>query len=189
MRVYTDDNVRPEPWMTPEEWRPVVGFEEAYMVSNRGRVRSLARTVQRAKKGPFPVPARILKPWPDPAGYPLVNLSVNGHRRCYPVHFLVCEAWHGPRPPGMLARHLDDVRDHLWPENLAWGTPLQNSQDALRNGRNVLLNRTHCRRDHPYNEENTYVDRNGHRHCRPCAALYFRERRARIKEERSRRLT
>ncbi|WP_396654998.1 NUMOD4 domain-containing protein [Microbacterium paraoxydans] len=173
--------------MEAEEWRPVVGFESAYMVSSRGRVKSLTRTVHRIGRGPFPVLGRILKPWPSPHGYPLVNLSFNGRRRCYPVHVLVCEAWHGPRPPGMLARHLDDVPDHIWPENIAWGTPLDNAQDAIRNGRNVLLKRVECKRGHPYDDRNTYFDRRGHRRCRACAAQYFRERRARIKEERKER--
>ena len=30
-----------------EQWRPVVGYEDAYEVSDRLRVRSIARTVQR----------------------------------------------------------------------------------------------------------------------------------------------
>jgi hypothetical protein len=32
----------------PEEWRPVVGWEGFYEVSDRGRVRSVARTVMRS---------------------------------------------------------------------------------------------------------------------------------------------
>ena len=33
--------------MAEEQWRPVVGYEDAYEVSDRLRVRSIAHTVQR----------------------------------------------------------------------------------------------------------------------------------------------
>jgi hypothetical protein len=32
-----------------EQWRPIIGYEDAYEVSDRGRVRSIARTVQRGR--------------------------------------------------------------------------------------------------------------------------------------------
>lgn len=186
VRVFTETNITPERWMPEEEWRPVLGFEGAYEVSSIGRVRSLDRIVERDYHGAFRIRGRMLKSWLSPEGYPRVNLSVNGNRRCYQVHVLVCEAWHGPRPEGMFARHLDDVPAHISPDNLAWGTPLQNARDAIRNGKNALLKRTHCIRNHPYDDSNTYVDRQGHRRCRACAAQYFRDRRARIREERLR---
>ena len=30
------------------------------------------------------------------------------------------------------------------------------------------LDKTHCPKGHPYNDENTYVSSNGARHCRAC---------------------
>jgi len=49
---------------------------------------------------------------------------------------LVCEAFHGARPDGMQVCHTDGTRTHDWPSNLYWGTPIQNSQDRIRHGRN-----------------------------------------------------
>jgi hypothetical protein len=46
----------------------------------------------------------------------------------------VCKAFHGPRPPGMVVRHLDGSKTNDVPENLAWGTPRQNSMDKIEHG-------------------------------------------------------
>ena len=34
-----------------------------------------------------------------------------------------------------------------------------------------------CKRGHPFTEENTYVDKRGHRHCRACKRQYGRAQR------------
>jgi len=53
--------------------------------------------------------------------------------RCYSdvgVHVLVCEAFHGPRPPGALVRHYPDPDPaNNRPDNLAWGTDAENAAD------------------------------------------------------------
>jgi hypothetical protein len=40
---------------------------------------------------------------------------------------------------------------------------------------------THCPKGHPYDEENTYVDKRGKRNCRECVRQAGRARRARLK--------
>jgi hypothetical protein len=79
---------------------------------------------------------RILKTPPDGTGYPQVNLYVLGKRTHTTVHVLVLTAFAGPCPPGLEARHLNDVKtDNRWPENLCWGTrPENQGQDRLANG-------------------------------------------------------
>ena len=54
----TDEDSR----MAEEQWRPVVGYEDAYEVSDRLRVRSIARTVQRTDGHEQSVRERILTP-------------------------------------------------------------------------------------------------------------------------------
>lgn len=49
------------------------------------------------------------------------------------------------------------MNNHL--DNLRWGTPKNNSEDALRNGVNGQAKKTHCPRDHEYTPENTYIQR------------------------------
>ena len=65
------------------------------------------------------------------------------HRRMK-IHRLVCAAFHGPAPLGKpLARHLDDNQMNNIPENLAWGTNADNSDDMKRNGGSL------CGQDNP----------------------------------------
>lgn len=42
---------------------------------------------------------------------------------------------------------------------------MTNVENASANG---MSTRTHCPRDHPYNDENTYIDPGGGRRCRQC---------------------
>jgi hypothetical protein len=47
-----------------EQWQPIPAFEREYEVSDRGRVRSLARVVTRRDGKRLPVRTRILGPQP-----------------------------------------------------------------------------------------------------------------------------
>lgn len=50
------------------------------------------------------------------------------------VHVLTCEAWHGLRPPGMVASHLDGNPDNNHQSNLAWETQSQNHARRYEHG-------------------------------------------------------
>ncbi len=50
------------------------------------------------------------------------------------IHLLVLEAFKGPRPEGMQARHLNGVRTDNRPENLEWGTCKENHADKRIHG-------------------------------------------------------
>jgi hypothetical protein len=58
---------------------------------------------------PRPV-ARLLK---ADTSHRYLRVSIGGEKRY--VHQLVAEAWHGERPAGQVARHLDDVPEHARP--------------------------------------------------------------------------
>lgn len=51
------------------------------------------------------------------------------------MHRLVLEAFVGPRPRRMVARHLDGDQSNNAVGNLAWGTPSENATDRLDHGR------------------------------------------------------
>jgi NUMOD4 motif/HNH endonuclease len=119
-----------------ETWRPVVGYEGYYEVSDLGRVKSLARVVTMKNGCNRPVKERILKP--DKSGhYPRVYLEGRGRE----IHRLVAEAFLGPCPSGQECRHhLDGIpsdprlRNDKGEIRLEWGTHHQNMQDAIRHG-------------------------------------------------------
>jgi hypothetical protein len=79
-----------------EEWRAIPGFEGLYEVSDRGRVRSLPRVVQRRNGRPCTVRARILVPT---RGRLQVTLSSRGRRISRCANRLVAEAF-PEQPPG-----------------------------------------------------------------------------------------
>jgi hypothetical protein len=113
-----------------ERWLPVAGYD-GYEVSDRGRVRSWRPLRNFAKP---PTEPRLLKRARDKDGYWKVVLYRNKVSKDFRVATLVAEAWHGARPLGNVVRHLDGSKDNDTVENLAWGTPAQNSADSRVHG-------------------------------------------------------
>ena len=152
-----------------EIWRPVVGHEGTYEVSDLGRVRSLPRTTVRSNGAPFTVRGRVLSPSTSNAGgYPLVNL---GGRPRY-VHQIVAEAFIGPRPEGLEICHRDGDPTNNRPSNLRYDTSKANTADLIAHGRsrNQNTGKTHCKRGHEFSPENTRLTGRG-RECRACSKL------------------
>ena len=142
-----------------EVWLPILGYEGRYEVSSLGRVRSLPRS--RTKGGFLALP-------PDSHGRPHVTLHKDGGQKVAQVHRLVANAFHGPLPPGMETRHLDGNPTNNVATNLVYGTRSENQRDSVQIGTHNETRKTHCPAGHPYDDENTYVDPIGNRHCRAC---------------------
>jgi hypothetical protein len=169
-----------------EQWHAMPAYEGLYEVSDYGRVQSLTRRVYSPNGGGpnrqgcwITVRGRMLKPWTNADGYKVVELCRDGCRSTRLIHTLVLEAFVGPKPIGMITRHLDgDPSDNrLW--MLAYGTPSENNLDKTRHGTDHNAAKTQCRHGHDYTEENTYTF-NGMRSCRTCRrddCRRFRERR------------
>jgi hypothetical protein len=162
---------------TQEQWRPVVGYEGLYEVSDLGRVRSLARRVPHGRLGHITVTERILKPVAVMrGGYASVMLSQGGAERHYKVHHLVLCAFVGPMPEGDAhTRHLNDLPTDNRLVNLKWGTRAENMRDAVRNGGHYNASKTRCIHGHEYTPENTVRQPTG-RKCRECKNAYERRR-------------
>ena len=114
-----------------ERWLPAAGYEGFYEVSDYGRVCSVRHMTAAGWRG-----GKLLSPFPDRDGYLRVNLSCNGrYHSLIPVHGMVLRTFAGPPKPGQQARHGRGGRqNNRWPENLCWGTPLENSDDKYRDG-------------------------------------------------------
>lgn len=103
------------------KWIP--GFEDLYAVTLKGEVISF--------HGEQPI---SLVPTEIQGGYLKVALHHNGQRTDHLIHRLVLETFMSECPPGCEARHLDGNPKNNLLNNLAWGTPLQNSADKRSHG-------------------------------------------------------
>lgn len=121
-----------------EEWRPVVGYESLFMVSNLGRVRSFSKIGTRS------IVRNGIKYWTCTRCWVgrIKKLTItDGYHRASlmgvrkSVHILVLEAFVGPRPEGLYGLHEDDDRSNNKLSNLRWGTQKENMADAARNGK------------------------------------------------------
>ena len=124
--------------ITPEEWRPVVGWEGVYEVSDRGRVRSLDRIssfMRLGRRRRCPHRGVLLKPSTS-SGYCQVTLLESSPKRLVyrKVHQLVLEAFVGPRPAGQEGCHEDNIKTNNHLENLRWDTKAGNMADKHRHG-------------------------------------------------------
>ena len=167
---------------TPEQWRPVVGWEGLYEVSNHGNVRSLDRVVPHYRAGTRLHRGKVLSPAKITTGHLRVLLSKDGKPRGLLVHRLVLEAFVGSPQDGQVACHWNDIPDDNRLENLRWDSLSENQRDRIRNGIQHNVNKTHCPQGHAYDEDNTLVGTTPtgtRRSCRTCARDAKRRRRQR----------
>lgn len=107
-----------------EEWKPVVGYEGWYEVSNHGRIKRVRRG-----KG---VKTPILSPTIGKIGYRSFYVSkgsIPTRKRVY-VHRLVAEAFLGPCPAGLVVNHKDANKLNNHPSNLEYIPQSQNVRHA-----------------------------------------------------------
>jgi hypothetical protein len=121
---------------TPEVWKPVVGHE-GYEVSDLGRIAVIKngeRFIRKPNSGTHYLSISFKKRQED-----RTQTSKN-------IHVVVAEAFIGPRPSGMVVRHIDGNRYNNAASNVCYGTPNENVYDAVnhktykgsKNGRSVF---------------------------------------------------
>lgn len=109
--------------MIKEQWRPIKDFEDLYLVSDYGRIKSLHRKQ-----------SKILKCGTNPDGYIIVHLCKDGQKKAKAVHSIVLEAFIGPCPLGNECCHNNnDPKDNRL-VNLRWDTRASNCADKISNG-------------------------------------------------------
>lgn len=108
--------------MEEEVWKPVVGYEGLYEVSNLGRVRNVGSGKNR-------VYGQIIKPqinrrW----GYWQVGLrdGIGKWAKTHRLHRVVAIAFLGPVPSGYEVNHLDGDKGNNRLENIEYCTPSAN---------------------------------------------------------------
>ncbi|WP_280404716.1 NUMOD4 domain-containing protein [Nocardia brasiliensis] len=153
-----------------ENWRDLPGWEGYYQVSDRGRVRSLARVIHRRNGVPQTIHPRTLSPTLNHHGYLSVQLSRPGTCRRIELQCLVAAAFLGPRPPGRQVLHDNGKATDNRLSNLRYGTPSENQLDSVRHGTHFLASKAHCPRGHQLAEKNLIPSKlaKGHRECLAC---------------------
>src|SRR5689334_4822743 len=124
-------------------WRPVVGYEGLYEVSDTGSVRSM-RGVLKTTKGKL--------------GYIRADLTRNGKTTHTSVHRLVASAFLPHDPIRDCVNHIDSDRSNNHVANLEWCTRKENTQHSLAKSRANThkgvgynkLSKTHCPKGHAY---------------------------------------
>jgi hypothetical protein len=116
-----------------ESWKPVVGYEGLYEVSDMGRVRSLPREVPTNRGATRISPGRVLA-LANGHTYLMVSLSKAGSVVQRPVHRLVAMAFHGNPFNCKFVRHLNGQPHDNRAANLLFGTPTENEADKRLHG-------------------------------------------------------
>ena len=117
-----------------ETWKPVVGYEGYYEVSDMGRVKSLDRVVVDPRGWEYDRLGQIIAACDHGEGYLVLNLAVDTRKTLYLVHRLVGEAFFGLCPEGCQTNHKNGIKADNRVANLEFVTRGENMRHAFRTG-------------------------------------------------------
>jgi hypothetical protein len=130
-----------------EQWKPVVGYEGLYSVSDKGNVRSETRIVPHSRCGIMFCQSKLRKLNCDGNGYLQLTLNKNGVMRMFKVHNLVAAAFLGEAPKGAIICHGPGGRKDNSAANLSYGTYSKNNgEDRVRDGTDTRGSKHGCAR-------------------------------------------
>ena len=111
--------------MTKEIWKPVVGYEGLYEVSNMGNVHGIRRSGCTGEN---------LKGFVSKHGYHIVMLNRKCQYKHMPVHRLVAMAFIDNPENKRTVNHIDGNKLNNTVDNLEWATHGENHKHAYRIG-------------------------------------------------------
>jgi hypothetical protein len=109
-----------------EQWKPVVGYEDCYSISDQGHLARTSTYGDNAKPC-WKIRAPALK-----TGYRSYHMCKNGVRKYRLAHIMVWEAFKGPIPAGLEVNHENGDRDDPSLENLNLLTRSGNCAHSFR---------------------------------------------------------
>lgn len=121
------------------KFRKIKGYEEYYMVSDNGIIKSIDRKIM-TKSGIRFFKGTKLKPYIDKDGYLRVGLHKNNTSKTIPIHRLVAETFIPNSENKPTVNHIDGNKQNNCVENLEWATYQENNVHAIRTGLNIKKN-------------------------------------------------
>lgn len=137
--------------LSGEEWRPVKGWEDCFLVSSYGRLWSRTREnayIRAGVKVKEIIRGKIRTTKPTTNGYVLKRLEDRrtGRKQHVRMHVLVAEAFLPPPPShDSVVHHIDHVKHNNNRDNLEWVSPKENLEYAHKAERYPL----HVSTSHP----------------------------------------
>ena len=136
--------------MRDELWKPVIGYEGIFEVSDKG---NLKRLLENGKE-------RILKGYENCNGYRATVLCVNHVPKSKLIHRLVAEAFI-PNPDNLpQINHIDGNKKNNSVENLEWCDSKHNINHAWSNGLHRIPNGTNNPRHKLTEDQINYIRKN-----------------------------
>lgn len=117
--------------IVPETWRPVVGKEDRFAVSDLGRVKALPWEMRHWCGKAIPQQEKIIKQSKHSGGYAVVGLR-DGKKHF--VHKLVMAAFVGEPKAGQDVNHIDGDKQNNQIKNLEYCDRLHNVRHAIATG-------------------------------------------------------
>lgn len=114
-----------------EIWKPIVGYEGFYEVSNLGRVRSLDRVINgRLRRGKL-----LSNKKTNGNGYRICTLCKDNLQINHYVHRLVAGAFCFREDPSFIVNHIDSNIKNNKSDNLEWISAFDNVHHYIKKGR------------------------------------------------------
>jgi len=117
--------------MFEEEWKPILGFEGLYEVSDVGRIKSLDRLVVTEKRGNYSIPSSIMTPKKDVQGYLKICLRKDLKSHMFLTHRLVALAFIPNPTKYPQINHINGIKDDNRLENLEWCNNSMNQKHMI----------------------------------------------------------
>ena len=102
-----------------EIWKPVVGYEGLYEVSNYGRIRSVDRVVFQQGRNQL-YRGRIMATFINNSGYEAIRLSKGNKKKGMLIHRIVAEAFLPNPNSHPYVNHKDETKTNNSADNLEW---------------------------------------------------------------------
>lgn len=111
-----------------ERWKYIPGYEGYYMISDRGRVKSVDREITYQDGHTIFKKGKLINGTTDKLGYRYVHLSKDGIPGNYSIHRLVADAFVPHFKDGDIVNHKDENPSNNFYINLEWCTYGYNNQ-------------------------------------------------------------